>query len=322
MAGEIKASPQNYLLGLLAQGFGAAKSGLNQVQLPVVGGFGDLMLGQAPELLNNISYQGLSAIAPGLHKANVPIAAPGVVDLAGALTGISGFAKPVLQASGKAVLPIARRAAESIGENSLTHFPQAYKQIGSIGNSIGESKYAWQVLDESGNILKEYPKSYPKKSIIDRYEQDIAKENQAKIENKIRAAENRKISKERKESSARLTSSFSENFDTINNAHKNQTLDFIPLKEEDFLQKQGILLHSSPNYGKKSGSQYRLIEVNGEPAYARSADHWGEFSTNDWVDGEQVSRSHLWNHPEAGQTNWGNKQRFYGYIPVKDLKND
>lgn len=61
--------------------------------------------------------------------------------------------------------------------------------------------------------------------------------------------------------------------------------------------------------------------VDGEPAYARESNHWGNFTTSDFVNGEYTSKEHNWEHPDAGQTKYTDKVRYAGYIHLKDLPN-
>lgn len=140
MAGEIKASPRFGLMGLFADALKGAQSGMNYVDLPYVGGLGDLMLGGAPQLADDISYQGLSALVRGGNAATGGIGTyglkPETVDLAGVMTGLGGLAKPAVNAAGRAALPAAREFVETVGARNMSGMPMAKGQIGSIGLNI------------------------------------------------------------------------------------------------------------------------------------------------------------------------------------------
>lgn len=67
------------------------------------------------------------------------------------------------------------------------------------------------------------------------------------------------------------------NRELFDNAHRAQDLTFtaIPLSQIT----DATSIYKSPRYGKQS-SEYYVGIVNGEPAYIRRADHWGNFTTN------------------------------------------
>ena len=115
-----------------------------------------------------------------------------------------------------------------------------------------------------------------------------------------------------------LNSSMSDYKDIINSAHKNQNLEFNPLPDGIFGSKGNPLIHQSPSYGKKPGSSYRLVMVDGKPAYARESDHWGQFSTNDFVNGEMVSNSYNWPLNSVDTKPYGDIRRA-GYVFLDDL---
>ncbi len=85
---EIKASPQNQMLGLLSQGLTSGRSFLNQAQVPVFGGLGDLLLGQSPELVEDVSYYGPKTLVRGGNTATGGLGTytldPRIIDAAGA----------------------------------------------------------------------------------------------------------------------------------------------------------------------------------------------------------------------------------------------
>lgn len=106
--------------------------------------------------------------------------------------------------------------------------------------------------------------------------------------------------------------------DVISSAHKNKNLEFMPLPDGVFGMKGNPLIHQSPSYGKKPGSTYKLVMVDGRPAYARESDHWGMFSTNDFVNGEQVSNTYNWPLSGVETKPYGDIRRS-GYVLLDDL---
>jgi hypothetical protein len=69
--------------------------------------------------------------------------------------------------------------------------------------------------------------------------------------------------------------------DVINNAHKSRNLTFKSISVHHFNDKTDTYpIYKSPTYNGLQSSEYRLILVDGEPAYARKSNHWGRFSTN------------------------------------------
>lgn len=115
-----------------------------------------------------------------------------------------------------------------------------------------------------------------------------------------------------------LKAVMSEKRTLIENAHRNKRLSFKPLSSEEFRSKESILIHKSRSYGKRGGSEYRLVMVDGKPAYARESDHWGRFHTEGWKDGEGVSTDYEWTLPGV-TTKYGEGKRYAGYILLSDL---
>lgn len=70
MADSIKATPQNALLGKLADILRAARGAGDVVDLPVLGGLGSLLLGESPEEITNWSYGNAPLTVP--EMTNVP----------------------------------------------------------------------------------------------------------------------------------------------------------------------------------------------------------------------------------------------------------
>lgn len=141
MAGSIKSSPRGPLMGLFADTLKSAQTGMNQVKLPYFGGAGDLLLGGAPKLADDISYQGLSAVMSGGNVATGGIGTYGIkpdaLDLAGVMTGLGSAAKPLAKVAAKPLHPVAERIIREMGASSLLENPMAKKQIGAVYSSSG-----------------------------------------------------------------------------------------------------------------------------------------------------------------------------------------
>lgn len=136
MAGEIKASPRFALMGLFADTLKNAQEGMNKVQIPYFGGAGDVILGGAPKLADDMSFQGLSALVRGGNAATGGIGTYGIkpdaLDLAGVVGGAGAVAKPFAKAAAKPLHPVAERIIIEMGADSLLQNPMAKRQIGKI----------------------------------------------------------------------------------------------------------------------------------------------------------------------------------------------
>tara|TARA_R110000868_G_scaffold33901_3_gene122767 strand:+ start:467 stop:1603 length:1137 start_codon:yes stop_codon:yes gene_type:complete len=138
----------------------------------------------------------------------------------------------------------------------------------------------------------------------------------------------------RKDMRSALNDAYSQNQELIQNVHKNQNLNFTSMPVDDFnsakiTQGTGIALHKSPVRNRQQSSEYKLIMVNGEPAYARKSNHWGPFTTNIYAGdpgapvgdmGDQFGRVGVRQHEWAltgGDQNKKNSQA--GYVLLRDL---
>jgi hypothetical protein len=119
---------------------------------------------------------------------------------------------------------------------------------------------------------------------------------------------------------AKLTLARNDYADVIDGAHKNASLDFNRLPDGVFAGRNTFPVYQSPSYGKKQGSSYRLVMVDGRPAYARESDHWGDFGTKEWdeITHDYYTKNHTWNLAGLDK-NDGN--RYAGYIFLDDLTN-
>lgn len=180
-------------------------------------------------------------------------------------------------------------------------------------------RFNWEIKNEEGETVGEYPASFSKKDVLEKHKADGEKQK----ENKKNLKEKTKLNKEKREKEKAIRENLSQHFEEkrelIENVHMNKNLQFHPMSEEEFSAASTLPIYRSRSFGGKKGSEYRLVSINGKPAYAREADHWGAFSTSDYVNGERVDTDHKWDLPGA-KTGWGNKERKAGYILLEDLK--
>ena len=73
---------------------------------------------------------------------------------------------------------------------------------------------------------------------------------------------------------------YAQHKDKIDHAHKQKVLRFSFLPIADFNSKPAVKLYKSPTYDRKQSSEYRLLLIDGEAAYARKSNHWGTFEVN------------------------------------------
>lgn len=156
------------------------------------------------------------------------------------------------------------------------------------------------------------------KDAVSNFLAEQAKQAELATAKKLRYKENALKNASIKKDAEQLAQVFAEYGDVIRNAHKNQYLEFKQIPDEVFNSKANLHIYKSPAYGNKPGSAYKLAMVDGKPAYVRQSDHWGHFSTNDFVNGEPISKSYNWpldgvkDKPFAGQ-------RRTGYVFLEDL---
>jgi hypothetical protein len=68
--------------------------------------------------------------------------------------------------------------------------------------------------------------------------------------------------------------------DKVSNMHKNTDLNFKAMSVTDYNSAPSVKVYKSPNWNGRQSSEYKVIMVDGRPAYARKSNHWGTFSTN------------------------------------------
>lgn len=187
-----------------------------------------------------------------------------------------------------------------------------------------KGKRLWEVKNEKGEVVRTYPTSIAKKNVIDLYNSDVKKERDEKVAKKQKASENKIKNETIKQNMSILNKAMNENESIIKNAHKNSNLKFNSIDNDDFSAKDTIKIYESPSFNGRKGSEYRLILVNGEPAFARQSDHWGEFETRKSFENEDERDFQKHNWSIQGVDTKGNfgKKRYSGYIMLKDLPKD
>tara|TARA_Y100001972_G_scaffold124154_1_gene172756 strand:+ start:217 stop:1245 length:1029 start_codon:yes stop_codon:yes gene_type:complete len=73
----------------------------------------------------------------------------------------------------------------------------------------------------------------------------------------------------------------------IKDIYKNRKLKFTEIEKDKF---KGPLIYKSPVRGQKQSSEYRLINVDGKPAFARKSNHFGIFTTNVYEGSEDAEK--------------------------------
>lgn len=134
--------------------------------------------------------------------------------------------------------------------------------------------------------MAERPEGHPKAAWMSAFEtvappewhrrQRLIQERQ-EIQSK---AESKERSAAKREAMQPLNDAATAYADVIANAHKNNELAFRPMSVSDFNSAPHIKLHKSPTHNRTQSSEYRLVMIDGRPAYARKSNHWGAFSTN------------------------------------------
>lgn len=137
--GSIQETPRNTFIGGLADLLQSGKSYANQYeilpQIPLVGGtgLGDMFMGKAPELINDISYDGLQAAIRGGNSATGGIgtygARPAVADAALLGMDVAGISKGLGSLSRKSASALYDKLLE--GGTSVSR-RDALKKLGAF----------------------------------------------------------------------------------------------------------------------------------------------------------------------------------------------
>ena len=154
-----------------------------------------------------------------------------------------------------------------------TKYEQAYAEHMAKRPS-GSNRTSW-----SSDFYEQGKKNFP-----DYFE---AQQNIDALKNKIAKIEKKQVSQQRKNAISPLAEALEKRGDLINNAHKIQNISFKSLPVDVFngagqfnKDNPAFFLHKSPNYNKRQSSEYKLMMIDGKPAYARKSNHWGTFGTN------------------------------------------
>lgn len=167
---------------------------------------------------------------------------------------------------------------------------------------------------------------------VGHYEPSIARKDVlAHHFNKVDAEEAKKNAVRQKKQA--LKTAYESNKELVDKMHHKTELAFKPLSVAEFNSASAstgdaISLHKSKSYNGRQSSEYKLIMVNGEPAYARKSNHWGRFSTNIKVgdhDAPQGEEGDQFGRVGYRSFNWsldgdsGGKTSRAGYVLLKDV---
>jgi len=214
--------------------------------------------------------------------------------------------------------------------------PSLKDLLNTPATTVTRGRFNWEVADDAGNILGKYSLGIPQKDVLGYHAAEIEKMASEKAAKSERAKASAAQQKTEQATLADLAKVYEQYGADIGKMHNIRNIEFQSMNPADFASKATMLLHQSPNYGKKQGSAYKLVMIDGRPAYAREADHWGPFSTTtrgvgetepammpgdaydpEW--GGTLYRNFNWTHPEQETTGWGKKNRLAGYAFIDDL---
>lgn len=167
---SIKATPRNEALGRLADLLTRGKTAANQYQIlpqvPLIGGtgLGDLFMGKAPELLDDVSYDGIRAALRGGNLATGGIgtygARPAVGDAALLGMDVAGLGKGLGGLSKKSASVLYDKLME--GGTSLSR-RDALKKLGAISGSAAVAGTGVGALRKlSDNVVSDLTHVAPK----------------------------------------------------------------------------------------------------------------------------------------------------------------
>jgi len=214
---------------------------------------------------------------------------------------------------------------------------QAHEDTRAAGHSLVRGRFNWEV-HKDGEKIAEYPAHISKKNLLEHHFNAVDASAKEKEERSTKAKISSGKNAEIKKTLGELRAALAANESVINAAHMNRRLNFHAMPIEDFTAKDTIQIHQSKGYGKKKGSEYRLVMVSGKPAYARESDHWGEFSTVDrgvneepknlhemdtyyldeYGSGVRVN-GHQWNLDGGNDSGHAKGERRAGYVFLEDL---
>lgn len=204
----------------------------------------------------------------------------------------------------------------------------------TVTEGAGKLGRSW-LVHKDGVKVAEYPAYIAKKKVLGHHFYAVAAEVEKKAKRSTAAKAAAKSRAKSKDVLAALRDAQQRYGDLIDRAHHRREMQFHPLPMDAFESKDSILIHQSPDFGKKKGSTYRLVLVDGKPAYALASDHWGEFYTverafddKDVLDGDKVyddglgrelHKRHEWSLVGHKPKPWGDERRV-GYILLEDLE--
>jgi len=347
---SISPTPRNGLLGLLADALMGADRYANKPQAgmpmgkanPVLGLLSDAIgLGGAGRTLDRLSY---GDPITNIGKANVPLIPQGTADAA--MLG-AGLLQPVsrgaLKASDAAVRAISRNpqataagvvdyAADMVPSSIMSAskpVPLGFNPDGGLVKRVMSDAKA----ETTFNAMRDQRASalFGHQGVSS-YDQLTAKQRAVVDVGLPRGANELafKTVPEQKQINTYLKDILGKYPELSSNVHKNADLTFQSMPISDF---NGPLIYKSPSYNGRQSSEYRMVLIDGEPAYARKSDHFGKFFTNVLEGSDEAKLLGLTNEGSdpfgrvgSKAHNWeivgGNgKGSQAGYIKLSDLIN-
>jgi hypothetical protein len=144
----LQATPRNEIIGSLSDLLMKGKNALNNVNLPVLGGAGDLLIGESPEFINDVAYKGISAFNKGGNTFQTFRLDPRTLDTAGVI--------PMASSTAKIGSNVAKKGAKSLS-------PVANELMSSYLDNIGARAHVLPPEQFRGKLLE----GMPNKVIVD-----------------------------------------------------------------------------------------------------------------------------------------------------------
>lgn len=225
----------------------AAEAGLNRVGYTARPQAGTFFSGGGPvKLADDVAQGGQGASVGGMSN-----------------TGHAAKVSRLAQADTKRLSAIDQRMAE-LGSDSQA-YAKAYQQAldaHNAGRPAGTPRNAWMDSFKAPEQIASLKPSH---------------DEFIKLRSERKALESRMA---KRDTLAPVRAAAELYADKVANMHKNQNLSFKAMTVGEYNAAPAVKVYKSPNYNGKQSSEYKVIMVDGRPAYARKSNHWGKFYTN------------------------------------------
>lgn len=134
----LSSQPRSGITGSLSDLLMKAKNGLNNVNIPMLGGAGDLVLGGTPELLDDVSYNGMSALNSGGPTFQTFNLDPRTIDAASML--------PVAKA-GKLAGTVAKKGAKELSPIANDLMQSYMQKVGAAPSILPPERFRGKPLE-------------------------------------------------------------------------------------------------------------------------------------------------------------------------------